>query len=177
MSHLVPLLEFNHNTFENGAEGVFTYLCDNPQIYSNTFQQLSDCGVLTSDAPQAGYPSHPSGETVQGNTFMDVHQFVRYDRIDVADGVTTNFHYFLSNTGRNDPNLGMIVQFHMQGSDPLDPSKRSTVDKFALTMAGNQFGPTGAVFHFSGYTTARGGIPGVNISALSLFSVASCGVS
>jgi parallel beta-helix repeat protein len=45
----------HHNTFENGAEGVFTYSCDNTQIYSNTFQNLSDCGVLASDAKQVDF--------------------------------------------------------------------------------------------------------------------------
>jgi hypothetical protein len=167
----------HHNKFENGGEGVFTCLCDNTQIYSNTFQHLSDCGVLASDFLQAEFVKTPSGETVQGNTFSDVFQFIRYDRIDVADGVRTNFHYFLSNTGGNDPklgdpNLGMIVQFHMQGPDPADPSRLSTADKFALTMAGNQFGPTGAVFHFSVHTAERKpkGIPSVSISGNAFIS-------
>jgi parallel beta-helix repeat protein len=163
----------HNNTFEKGGEGVFTYSCENTQIYSNTFRQLSDCGVLVSDAFQLNFPSTPSGETVQCNTFSDVHQFIRYDRIDVSGGVRTNFHYFLSNTGENDPNLGMIVQFHMAHSDP-SPSDPfwcpSTVCRFALTMAGNRFGLTAAVFHFSGYTTTRGGIPTVTISSNSFLS-------
>src|ERR1700693_1873272 len=68
--------------------------------------------------------------------------------------------------------LGRIVQFHMQGPDPVDPSKTrpSTVGKFALTMAGNQFGPTGAVFHTSGYITARGGVPPATIAGNSFQS-------
>jgi hypothetical protein len=103
----------HHNIFEKGGEGVFTYSCDNPQIYCNTFRHMSDCGVLASDALQVNNPRTPSGETVQCNTFTDVHQFIRFDSINVSDGVTTNFHYFLSNTGENAPNLGLIVQFHM----------------------------------------------------------------
>jgi hypothetical protein len=162
----------HHNIFEKGAEGVFTYLCDNPQIYSNTFQHLSDCGVLASDSFQAGHPLIPSGETVVGNWFSGVHQFVRYDRIDVADGVTTNCHYFINNAGENDPYTGMIAQFHMQGPDPADPSKTkpSTVGKFALTMAGNNFGSTGAVFHFSAHTVERQGIPAATIADNSFLS-------
>jgi hypothetical protein len=154
----------HHNIFENGAEGVFTYLCDNTQIYSNTFRQLSDCGVLSSDAAQKDYPSLPSGETVQSNTFTDVFQFMRYDSIDKSGGVRRNFHYFLSNGGENDRNLGMIVQFHMADYSP------SRVAMFALTMAGNRFGLTAAVFHFSAYTAAQGGIPEVTISGNTFLS-------
>jgi hypothetical protein len=159
----------HHNTFENGGEGVFIYLCDNAQIYSNTFQQLSDCGVLASDFAQLYQPSVPSGETVQNNTFIDVTLCVRYDRIDVADGVTTNYHYFLCNTDGKGANCGAIFEFHMQ-YDGSPPSPPSTVGKFALTAAGNKFGATFAVLSLSGYTTARGGIPAVNILSNSFLS-------
>jgi hypothetical protein len=154
----------HHNIFECGAEGIFTYLCDNTQIYCNTFRHMSDCGVLASDADQKTYPKLPSGETVQCNQFSDVSQFIRYDSIDMSGGERTNFHYLLSNTGANDPKLGCIVQFHMADYHP------SQVGKFALTMAGNRFGLTADVFHFSTYTTAQGGIPKVTISGNSFLS-------
>jgi parallel beta-helix repeat protein len=156
------------NLFENGAEGVFTLLCDNTQIYSNTFQHLSDCGVLASDAPSDDpndlHGAIPSGETVQGNQFTDVHQFIRYDKIDLAlDGVIKNLHHFLQNRGENEDQSGVIVHFYMRWpGEPTDPD--SMVRKFVLTMADNAFGQTGAVFDFSGYTWARGGIPSVEIS-------------
>jgi parallel beta-helix repeat protein len=161
------------NTFQNGGEGIFTYLSDNTQIYSNTFQHLSDCGVLASDFAQLDQPSLPSGETVQNNTFIDVTLCIRYDRIDVADGVTTNFHYFLCNKGHN---CGTILEFHEEydslppqpGSSPSPPS---TVAKFALTAAGNKFEATVAALSLSAYTTARGGIPAVNIASNSFLSL------
>jgi parallel beta-helix repeat protein len=151
----------HHNIFEQGGVGIFSYLCDNTQIYANTFRHLSDSGVLASDALQAknGFESLPSGEIVQCNRFSDVFQFIRYDEIDVSGGVRTNFHYFLSNTGENEPNLGEIVQFHMAG-----PPTASMVGKFALTIAGNRFGLTAAVFHTSGNITDQQGIPEVRIS-------------
>jgi hypothetical protein len=97
-----------------------------------------------------------------GNTFIDVEQFMRYDSVDTSGGVMTNSHYFLDNTGENEPDLGEIIQFHMQG--PVDPSKPSTVSNFALMMAGNNFGSTYVVFHTSAWTTQQGGLPKVSIS-------------
>jgi hypothetical protein len=156
----------HHNIFEKGGEGVFTLVCDNTQIYSNTFRHMSDSGVVSSSFLQEDYPLIPSGETVNGNWFGDVHQFMRYDRVNVADGVTTNFHYFLHNAGENAPNLGEIVQFNMRKDYP----KPSAVGKFALTMAGNNFGPTGAVFHFGDGTVQQQGIPAATIADNSFLS-------
>jgi len=165
-----------HNIFEKGAEGVFTYSCDDPQICCNTFRHMSDCGVLVSDAYQVNNPETPSGETVQCNQFDDVFQFIRYDSIDISGGLRTNYHYFLSNTGQNDPILGVIVHFFTtQQPAPSDPHfLPSTVTSFALTIAGNEFGPTGAVLDFTGDTTNdtthRKGIPAVTISGNSFLS-------
>jgi Right handed beta helix region len=165
----------HNNIFQYGANGVFTYLCDNTHIYSNVFQHLSDSGVLVSDSasddPKDLHGTNPSGETVQGNMFTDVAQFIRYDRIDLAlDGVAANFHLFLYNTGANGPNTGLIVQFHMQYTGKLPSDPPSTVGKFALRMTGNEFGSTFAVFRTSGYITDRGGIPAVTISGNSFLS-------
>ncbi len=149
-----------YNTFHDTAEGVFTYLCDEPVISNNVFVHMSDCGVVCSNALQETYPGTPSGCTIATNRFSDVAQGIRFDSIDRADPRMQDHARVFGNTFGNPGAKGDHIHAHYLFGG-VSPASHSS--SFYLDLHDNVFGMAFADFDLSGYTAARGGMPNASV--------------